>query len=489
VAPSPLRTTGGLGTRTVAAGDEVRVKASDSHQPEPEGADRPLIPLLRGYRDLLEHRTPAIVWMSRGRGLNRLIRMPCLRWIARYMTGSHVRHSLAALERRYTARIALAEATPVEHDELERIKAFRGSLSPVLLAGVAITSAFTGFASLGFASVRSVLELTGLAGTLVDAYESNIGNENTWGEELMLAAMALPLAFAVVLAPAVSAFRLKRARFNLYPALDETRGQRASDHVGRATGLYGLERDAFGRLGTSPPREFPLDLAASALPTVALGALMGSLAIASVQLGLEGEPGSALVGFLWTATAVPLLVWRLRRSVRHARARTGQAPAAMSAEPARIRTRWRAQLADLPTVAAISIGIWVAAGTLFDGRDQEVLVWGAPTVAALAYAMLCLARRRELWARPLGKSRAGIAVVRADGEPVEWWRHLLREGVLKWGLFGVPALFMVGVPTLLNMLWPYVDEHNRALHDVVAGTVVIPALREEPKLAPVAVAV
>jgi uncharacterized RDD family membrane protein YckC len=473
----------------VAAGDEVRVKASDSHQPEPEGADRPLIPLLRGYRDILEHRPPAIVWMSRGRGLNRLIRMPCLRWIARYLSGSHVRHSLAALERRYTARIALAEATPVEHDELERIKAFRGSLSPVLLAGVAITSAFTGFASLGIASVRSVLEFTGFAGRLVDVYESKIGNSNTWVEELTLAAMVLPLAFAVLLAPAVSAFRLKRARFNLYPALDALIGQRSSDHVGRTTGLYRLERDAFARLGTEPPREFPLDLAASALPTVALSALMGFFAIVGVQLALEGEGAGAFAAFFWTAAAVPLLVWRLRRSVRHSRARMGRAPAQMSAEPARVRTRWRAQLADLPTVAAISTGIWIAAGTLFDGRDQEVLAWGAPTVAGLTYAMLCLARRRELWAQPLGKSRAGIAVVRADGEPVEWWRHLLREGVLKWGMFGVPASFMLGVPTLLNMLWPYVDEHNRALHDVVAGTVVIPALREEPELAPVAVAV
>jgi hypothetical protein len=236
VVPSPLRTTGGLGTRTVAAGDEVRVKASDSHQPEPEGVGPPLIPLLRGYRDILEHRPPAIVWMSRGRGLNRLVHMPCLRWITRYMTGSHVRRSLAALERRYTARIALAEATPVEHDELERIKAFRGSLSPVLLAGVAITSAFTGFASLGIATVRSVLELTGFAGRLVDEYESKIGNSTTWTGDLMLAAMVLPLAFAVLVAPAVSAFRLKRARFNLYPALDETKGQRTSDHVGRATG-------------------------------------------------------------------------------------------------------------------------------------------------------------------------------------------------------------------------------------------------------------
>jgi uncharacterized RDD family membrane protein YckC len=139
-------------------------------------------------------------------------------------------------------------------------------------------------------------------------------------------------------------------------------------------------------------------------------------------------------------------------------------------------------------VTAISAGVWIAVATLADGRDQVVLAWGAPTVAGLAYAMLCLARRRELWARPVGKSRAGIAVVRADGEQVEWWRHLVREGVLKWGLFGVPAVFMLGVPILLNMLWPYVDEHNRALHDVIAGTVVVPAPRAEPQLAPAAVA-
>lgn len=198
---------------------------------------------------------------------------------------------------------------------------------------------------------------------------------------------------------------------------------------------------------------------------------MTAFAIVGIQFALEDDHFRAFTGLFWAAVFAPLLIIRLRRTITFSRARGagGEAPVLVAAEPARVRTRWRAQLVDLPAVAAISTGLWVATGLLFEGRDQQVLEWAAPTIAGLAYALLFLAR-----GRPLGKSRAGIAVVRADGEQAEWWRHLLREGLLKWGLFGLPSLVMLGVPTLLNLLWPYVDTHNRALHDVIAGTVVTP---------------
>jgi RDD family len=441
-----------------------------------DATERPLVTLLRGYRDLLEHRPAAIVWMPRGHGLGRLVRVPCIRWIARYFTSAHIRRSLIALERRYTARIALDEACAVERAELERIKAFRSSLAPVLLAGVAITSVFTGFASLGLTGLGSVLGSTGAVDGLQGMYESEIGKSNTWAEELLLAAFVLPLAISVLLAPVVGAFRLKRALFNLHPGLDATT-PRASDHAGRATGVYGLERDAYTRLGAPAPREFPLDLAASTLPTVAVASLMAAFAIIAVQFALEDDPLGTFVGLFWAVAFAPLVVIRLRRTFACARARAagGEAPVHVSAQPARMRTRWRAQIVDLPAVAAISIGLWVAVGTLLEGPTQEVLAWATPTIAGLAYAVLSLARGNALFGQPLGRSQARLAVVRADGEQAEWWRHLLRDGVLKWGLFGAPSVFMFGVPMLANLLWPYVDTHNRALHDVIAGTVVTAA--------------
>jgi uncharacterized RDD family membrane protein YckC len=450
-----------------------------SHRVEVTEADkRPLVTLLRAYRDLLDHRPPAVIWMRRSRGLGRLVRVPCIRWIAQYFTSAHVRRSLTALERRYTARIALDEACATERAELERLKAFRVSLPPVLLAGVALTSAFTAFASIGLTGLGSALEVTGIVGKLQAAYESKIASSNTWAEELLLAVIVLPLALSVLLAPVVGAFRLKRARFNLHPEL-QAPAPRASEHAGRADGVYGLEREAFGRLGTAPPREFPVDLFASILPTVAIGSLLVAFVVIGVQSALDGYPTSAVAAGFWAAALVPLVLARLRRVVGFARARaTGRAPAPVAAEPVRVRTRWRAQLVDLPAVVVFSAGLWVATALLFDGRDEEVLAWATPTIAGLAYALLFLAH-----GRPLGKSWADIEVLRADGEQAEWWRHVLREGILKWGLFGVPSLFMLGVPALLNLLWPYVDEHNRALHDVIAGTVVT---RKEPnpKLAP-----
>jgi hypothetical protein len=439
-----------------------------------DAGERPLVALLRGYRDLLENRPPAIVWMRRGPGLSRLVRVPCIRWIAHYFTSAHIRRSLVVLERRYTARIALDEACAVERAELERIKAFRASLAPLLLAGVAITSAFTGFASLGVTGVGRVLDVTGAIGTLHAAYQSKIGNSNTFAEELLLAAMVLPLALSILLAPVVGAFRLKRARFNLHPALDSA-APRASEHAGRATGIYGLERDAFARLGARPPRELPLDLVAGTLPAIAIASLVIAIGIVGVQFALEDDPFGTLFACFWAAVLAQPVVIRLKRTVTFARTRAaGGDPVLVAAEPARMRARWRAQLIDLPAVAAISVGLWIAVASFLDGSTSGVLMFATPTIAGLAYALLFLAR-----GRPLGKSRARIAVVRADGEQAEWWRHVLREGVLKWGLFGVPSLAMFGIPMVVNLVWPYIDPHNRALHDVIAGTVVTPA---EPKL-------
>jgi uncharacterized RDD family membrane protein YckC len=98
-----------------------------------------------------------------------------------------------------------------------------------------------------------------------------------------------------------------------------------------------------------------------------------------------------------------------------------------------------------------------------------VLVW-IPCVllVALLYAPWMMARTDG---RTLGRMAVGTRVVRANGEPMSFGWALLREVVLKWGLFyGVGGAVTAGIAPLVDVLWPLWDEQKRALHDLLAGT-------------------
>ncbi|HET6548538.1 MAG TPA: RDD family protein [Solirubrobacter sp.] len=98
-----------------------------------------------------------------------------------------------------------------------------------------------------------------------------------------------------------------------------------------------------------------------------------------------------------------------------------------------------------------------------------VLVWiPCVTVVALLYAPAMMARTGG---RTLGRIAAGTRVVRADGRRLTFGWALLREVVLKWGLFyGVGGAVTAGIAPLVDVLWPLWDEQKRALHDLLAGT-------------------
>ena len=50
---------------------------------------------------------------------------------------------------------------------------------------------------------------------------------------------------------------------------------------------------------------------------------------------------------------------------------------------------------------------------------------------------------------------------------------LMREFVIKGLLFGTVGGWFLGIPTLLDYLWPLWDDENRCLHDMVAKTHVV----------------
>ena len=95
--------------------------------------------------------------------------------------------------------------------------------------------------------------------------------------------------------------------------------------------------------------------------------------------------------------------------------------------------------------------------------------------AAFTYYPLLMMREGQANGQTLGKQIAGIRVVQESGEPFTYGSALLREFVIKNLLFGTVGGFFLGIPTLLNYLWPLWDDENRALHDMLASSRVVHA--------------
>lgn len=75
----------------------------------------------------------------------------------------------------------------------------------------------------------------------------------------------------------------------------------------------------------------------------------------------------------------------------------------------------------------------------------------------------------------IGKQALGIRVLRDNGEEIGFWWAVLREFLVKYLLFQVAGGFFLGVPWLLDGLWPLWDSENRALHDMVVSSHVVRA--------------
>ena len=99
-----------------------------------------------------------------------------------------------------------------------------------------------------------------------------------------------------------------------------------------------------------------------------------------------------------------------------------------------------------------------------DGLRGDTLLLTSGYVAALAVAVLNFVLIAGLSGRTLGKWMAGLRIERRDGVPLSFGRALLRH------LVGYPlTLLTFGAGFLLSVF----NAEGRALHDLLAGTVVV----------------
>ncbi len=122
-----------------------------------------------------------------------------------------------------------------------------------------------------------------------------------------------------------------------------------------------------------------------------------------------------------------------------------------------------------------------------DGDTQEVS--GAFGLSAIATAVLLagLYAAVALYLREttVGKHAVGLAVRRVDGSRISFGRAVLREVVARQLLFVAGGAFVGGLPLVLDLLFPLWDDKWQALHDKIAGTIVVRAEgRRRPVLTP-----
>jgi uncharacterized RDD family membrane protein YckC len=125
-------------------------------------------------------------------------------------------------------------------------------------------------------------------------------------------------------------------------------------------------------------------------------------------------------------------------------------------------------------VAALIVLIVVVAFSSPGGAIAIGLLSGlAYLIALLLYAPVLMSREGGGNGQTWGKQIVGIRAVRNGGRPFDFGTAALREIAIKGLLFGWVGGWFLGIPTLLDYLWPLWDDENRCLHDMVAQTHVI----------------
>ena len=133
--------------------------------------------------------------------------------------------------------------------------------------------------------------------------------------------------------------------------------------------------------------------------------------------------------------------------------------------------RCGALLIDYIIIVGVLALTTLLARVFADGRRGSAFVLTAGYIATAAVAFLNFVVLANLGGRTLGKWMAGLRIERKDGEPLSVRRALLRH------LVGYPlTLLTLGLGFLVSAF----DPQGRALHDWLAGTVVVRSRAPRP---------
>jgi uncharacterized RDD family membrane protein YckC len=462
--------------------------------------------LLASYQEALDAaRTSPLVRMIPfgSTGLARHLRLPRLRLFLGYFVVFHVRRSVAALKRSMHRSAVAANDTRRFENEISLLERFEQSLPGIpsrwLFAGLGAVVLLVSYgAARMFGGSDDDLAPFAAAisgvGQLSREDVTDALGEYGW-YTAYFTALGIAVSMWLVLLLPMTSFQLKRTVFNLVPGA-EAKLERTTlaDNRPPLRGVYEVEEQIFRKLGGAPPRELRFDLV---LESVLIVLTIGVFAYTVVDLVRSGDArhlqGSTL-RLLGSILLVGLLVLRLAGLAEAARAReqpTALAPVATRGtpvafaelEPAGWFRRAFASLVDLTAMLFIwfvtiipVLGIEELAG-----ENIAIAVWYLFlfTLVPALYTLPWLwwgADDRGL--RTLGKRLTGISVIAADGTQPTPRTALVREVGGKALLFGIVTGWLI-VPLLLNYLWPLRDERHRALHDRLAGTIVVRAHKAE----------
>jgi len=99
----------------------------------------------------------------------------------------------------------------------------------------------------------------------------------------------------------------------------------------------------------------------------------------------------------------------------------------------------------------------------------------AITIIGIFVNWFMIGREGDKNGMSLGKQAIGVRIVRENGAPMTVGTAILREFVIKTLVIGFVGWFLIGLPILLDYLWPLWDDRNQALHDKMASTFVVKA--------------
>ena len=469
--------------------------------------------LLSGYQEALDsalHSPVVRLIPLTSSGGGRLIGAPRLRLFLGYFVVLHVRRALGALKRRMHRAAVLADDPRRFEREIKLVERFEESLPGIpsrsLLAALAalVLLVSYGAASMAGAShddlrpfgavISAVAQLD--RGGVMDAL-----GEYGW-YTAYFTALGVAVSMWVVLLLPMTSFQLKRTVFNLVPG--------AREKLARTTlvenrpplgGVYTVEEELFRKLEGTPPRELRLDLGLEAVLILLTIGVFAYGAVDFVHAGNLGhqllQPKRGTLRLLGTLTLVGLLVLRLAALAQASRARRQPTQAAVldtTRRPVALEkleaAAWvRRAFAYLIDTTAISI-LWllsiipILGVEAILGENTAIALWYlflftlVPAMYTLPWLYL---GSRDRGLRTPGKRLLGVSVVAADGTQPTAWMILVREVGCKSLLFGILTGWLV-VPWLANYFWPFRDERSRALHDRVAGTMVVRARKaEEPE--------